>query len=521
MTWDFFKSGHLLVLACCGVLSACAAPDHNVRRGLPNFSAPAATEVINVGLENIADKYIDSVDMAQIGKEGLRGLGAIDADLSLMDKDGQLVLFDEGVEIARLDAPIEPSAEHWAKTIISLTESARAVSPAIRASMPEKIYEAVFDGALSDLDIFSRYAGVEEARRNRAKRDGFGGIGIRFRIEEGFPEVTDVMPDTPADTGGLQPGDRLLRVGTVPLSGMSRRKISEQIRGPVHTPIKLLIDRPNQEEFVSVEVERAHIVPPTVFTKVTGSVAQFRVTGFNQHTAQSLRRHLVDTLQNTDVGINGVVLDLRGNPGGLLRQSIKVADLFLTQGDILKTHGRHPDSLHHYQAGGKDLAEGLPMVVLIDGKSASAAEIVAAALQDRGRAVVIGTGSYGKGSVQTVVRLPNEGELTLTWSKFVAPSGYILHGLGVVPTLCTSGYSADTNTDDIIDDLMNSKQAAKFDYWRHRSLLDNAQRKSLRDACPAEARKGTVETALAGRLLSEPPLHARALGLSTATAATN
>ena len=133
------------------------------------------------------------------------------------------------------------------------------------------------------------------------------------------------------------------------------------------------------------------------------------------------------------------MLDLRGNPGGLLKQSIKVADLLLTQGKIISTRGRHADSIHNYEAGGHDLAFGLPVLVLVDGKSASAAEIVAAALQDRDRAVVIGTSSFGKGSVQTVIRLPNDGEITLTWSKLVAPSGYLLHGLGVRPAICTSG----------------------------------------------------------------------------------
>ena len=146
---------------------------------------------------------------------------------------------------------------------------------------------------------------------------------------------------------------------------------------------------------------------------------------------------------------------------GLLRQSIQVADLLLTQGDILRTSGRHPDSLHHYKAGGRDLAAGKPLVLMVDGKSASAAEIVAAALQDRDRAVIIGTASYGKGSVQTVIRLPNDGEITLTWSKFVAPSGYYIHGLGVIPTVCTSGYKDTGAAAEIIESALEGKRASE------------------------------------------------------------
>ena len=187
----------------------------------------------------------------------------------------------------------------------------------------------------------------------------------------------------------------------------------------------------------------------------------------------------------------GLVLDLRGNPGGLLKQSIEVADLFLTQGQIVRTHGRHPDSEQRYEAGGEDIAHGLPLVVLVDGKSASAAEIIAAALQDHGRAVVIGTSSFGKGTVQTVIRLPNDGEITLTWSRLVTPSGYVLHGLGVMPDIFTSGAAGNVRKEK--------------------------QGRDLRAACPAERRRKALEIEVARRLLSDRALYGRALDLTAAT----
>jgi carboxyl-terminal processing protease len=214
--------------------------------------------------------------------------------------------------------------------------------------------------------------------------------------------------------------------------------------------------------------------------------------------------------------IKGLVLDLRGNPGGLLKQSIRVADLFLAQGQIIKTRGRHPDSIQHYEASGPDLVTGAPLVVLVDGKSASAAEIVAAALQDRGRAVVIGTSSFGKGTVQTVIRLPNGGEITLTWSRLIAPSGYVLHGLGVMPAICTSG--ANGGQLGLIDQALMArmKTSTLMEAWRKVDLKNDSQRKGLRASCPAERRKKSVEVEVASRLIGNRSLYNRALGLTSA-----
>jgi len=196
--------------------------------------------------------------------------------------------------------------------------------------------------------------------------------------------------------------------------------------------------------------------------------------------------------------LKGVVLDLRGNPGGLLHQSVRVADLFLDHGRIITTQGRHPDSDQYYEAGGRDIVAGLPVVVLIDGGSASAAEIVAAALQDRGRAVIVGTTSYGKGTVQTVISLPNSGELTLTWSRLVPPSGYLLHGHGVVPSLCTSGIRGDD------PEAVESVIAARW-------ATMPADAPSTARACPAERRIDDLELVVARRLLGDRATYVRAL----------
>lgn len=214
--------------------------------------------------------------------------------------------------------------------------------------------------------------------------------------------------------------------------------------------------------------------------------------------------------------VKGIVLDLRGNPGGLLKQSVKVADLLLTQGHIVSTKGRHLDSLHDYEAGGSDLANGLPVLVLIDGRSASAAEIVAAALQDRERAVVVGTSSYGKGTVQTVIRLPNDGEITLTWSRLMTPSGYALHGLGVLPVVCTSNERDEIG--DIVDGaLSRSLQArSRFQSWRTPGVQARDRRNELRRSCPSQRRKTDLELQVARQIIDTPATYDRALAISAA-----
>jgi len=512
-------SGPLAALA----LSACAAlPGADHQASDSTFAQPAAAEVIAVGFDNITDKYIEPVKLKRISVEGLRGLGAIDAGLSLSEQAGEIVMYEYGEEIGRMRAPAETDSRAWAAAVVALTEKARNSSSEIRAASPEKIYEAIFDGALSDLDIFSRYAGTTEATRNRARRDGFGGIGIRFRIEDGIAIVTKVLDATPAAESGMQPGDKIIRVEGHDTRGLQSSEITRLIRGPVHTQVTLTLARPEAVQPFTIAVARAHIVPETVRWRVDDGIGIIEISSFNQETAHSLEKILNRAMAPDSRPLAGLVIDLRGNPGGLLRQSIDVADMLLTQGDILRTSGRHPDSLHHYRASGRDMAAGRPVVVMIDGKSASAAEIVAAALQDRDRAVVIGTASYGKGSVQTVIRLPNDGEITLTWSKFVAPSGYYLHGLGVVPTVCTSGQTELPMVSGIIEKSLEGEQAAKTVSWRRRALLGNEERQSLRDGCPAETRKGPFDLEIAKRLILNARLHARALRMTTATAqATN
>jgi len=277
----------------------------------------------------------------------------------------------------------------------------------------------------------------------------------------------------------------------------------------------------SSSSYYNSAVEPAGILlPMTVVVLISvakDGVLYLKVSGFNQDTARALAEAIDKGRQEIGERMTGVVLDLRGNPGGLLKQSVKVADLLLTQGQIISTRGRHADSIHYYEAGGRDLAFGLPVIVLVDGKSASAAEIVAAALQDRDRAVVVGTASFGKGSVQTVIRLPNDGEITLTWSRLYAPSGYSLHGLGVLPAICTSGVKDDARAVIRLRLAERARTAEALGAWRLSAAFDDTKRGKLRNVCPSQRRRDALEIEMARQLIVDQALYAEALNMSAAT----
>jgi len=526
MVWSA-KGGPLGVVVAAALLAAACAPVHppapaaavspSLAQQVQQVPERPEAEIFAAGYATITEKYIEAVPAATLAMEGMRGLGAIDPALTVRRSEDVVVLAASERTIARFPAPADDDVEGWAALTAKVSAAGRQTSKELRTASDEKLYEAVFDGVLSSLDIFSRYVGAEEARRNREKRDGFDGIGIRVRMEAGAARVTWVLADTPAAQAGLRKGDRITHVDGVSVRDFKRHEVVRRLRGPSHSSVALTVRREGVDGPLAFEMERRHIVLPTVTERRDHGIVFLTVTSFNQRTASSVAAKLTKALSVPGDRPKGLVLDMRGNPGGLLKQSIEVADLFLTQGQIVRTHGRHPDSEQRYEADGEDMAHGLPLVVLVDGKSASAAEIIAAALQDHGRAVVIGTTSFGKGTVQTVIRLPNDGEITLTWSRLVAPSGYVLHGLGVMPDICTSG--AAGNVRKLIAAVFGRKAkiAAARARWQTAGLGEEKQRRDLRATCPAERRRKALEIEVARRLLSDRALYGRALDLTAAT----
>ncbi|MCB2099228.1 MAG: PDZ domain-containing protein, partial [Rhodobacterales bacterium] len=345
------------------------------------------------------------------------------------------------------------------------------------------------------------------------KRDGYYGIGADVGTDAGGSMIARVKAGGPADRAGLVPGDRILAVDGHAVDGLRPHAVARRLHGTPHSRVALkVVAAADGEAPRDLTLVRDLIVPETVHAKRVGRVLVLTIDSFNQETAESLALALIAALDGP-VPPRSLILDLRGNPGGLLREAVAVADEFLTQGTIIATRGRHPDSYQFYDADAVALAAGLPMAVLVDGRSASAAEVVAAALQDRGRAVVVGTRSFGKGTVQTVIGLPNDGEITLTWSRLQAPSGYLLHGLGVMPTVCVG--ADDPSADATISRALAHRAAtgATLAAWRT-GPADAAERRRLRAQCPPVTAKDDRSLAVALHLLRHPRTHRRALSLA-------
>ncbi len=303
---------------------------------------------------------------------------------------------------------------------------------------PQKLIDAAINGMLTSLDPHSSYLPPKDYTDMREQTRGeFGGLGIEVTQENGFVKVVSPIDGTPAAKAGIEAGDFITEVNGEAVQGLTLDQAVEMMRGPIGSEILITVVREGKDEPFDVSIIRDTIKITAVKGRAEGQSVVLRVTTFNDQTYPNLDDSLkkaADELGGIDK-INGVVLDLRNNPGGLLTQAIKVSDAFLDSGEIVSTRGRNPEDGDRYNATPGDLIDGKPMVVLINGGSASASEIVAGALQDHRRAVVIGTKSFGKGSVQTVMPLKNEGAMRLTTARYYTPSGRSIQALGVSPDI--------------------------------------------------------------------------------------
>ncbi|QFU10195.1 putative CtpA-like serine protease [Rhodobacteraceae bacterium THAF1] len=302
----------------------------------------------------------------------------------------------------------------------------------------EDLIEAAINGMLTSLDPHSSYLSPTDADRMRDQTRGeFGGLGIEVTQEDGFVKVVSPMDGTPADEAGMQAGDFITHVDGEGLLGLTLDDAIELMRGPVGSEIVITVVREGADEPFDVSIIRDTIELTAVRGRLEGDTVVLRVITFSDQTYPKLEETLNDLVEEAGGidAVNGFVLDLRNNPGGLLTQAIRVSDAFLEEGEIVSTRGRDQADSDRVNATAGDLAEGKPVVVLINGGSASASEIVAGALQDHRRAIVVGTKSFGKGSVQTVMPLRGEGAMRLTTARYYTPSGRSIQSLGVSPDI--------------------------------------------------------------------------------------
>jgi len=356
---------------------------------------------------------------------------------------------------------------------------------------PEDLIEAAIDGMLTSLDPHSSYLSPDDAEQMRVQTRGeFGGLGIEVTQEEGFVKVVSPIDDTPADEAGIEAGDFITHVDGESILGLTLDKAVDLMRGPVGSEIVITVVREGEPEPFDVTIIRDTIKLTAVRARTEGTSVVLRLTTFNDQTFPNLEEGLAEQIEEAGGidKVNGFVLDLRNNPGGLLTQAIKVSDAFLNEGEIVSTRGRDPEEGERFNATPGDLAEGKPIVVLINGGSASASEIVAGALQDHRRAIVVGTKSFGKGSVQTVMPLRGDGAMRLTTSRYYTPSGRSIQALGVSPDIIVEQpRPAPANEEEDETDARTRSEADLRGSLNNDSLSEDEIRQIEEDRAKAEA----------------------------------
>jgi len=299
----------------------------------------------------------------------------------------------------------------------------------------QKLIEAAIAGMLTSLDPHSSYLNAKSFREMRVQTRGeFGGLGIEVTMEDGLVKVVSPIDDTPAFRAGIEPGDLISHLDGDAVMGITLAEAVEKIRGRVGTDIGLTIHRKGRQSF-DVTVKRAVIKIRSVRSRLEGDVGYLRISSFSEQTAKGVDAAVAEFHKNLGDKLKGIVLDLRNNPGGLLGQAVAVSDAFLDKGEVVSTRTRRAEDTQRFNSRPGDVAKGLPMVVLVNTGSASASEIVAGALQDHRRAIVLGTKSFGKGSVQTIIPLPGHGAMRMTTARYYTPSGRSIQGVGIQPDI--------------------------------------------------------------------------------------
>jgi carboxyl-terminal processing protease len=509
--WAWLVAACLLAFATARVNAASGATD-------------AEAQLFAGALADIAQFYIEPAALRPIALSGAAQLHDLDRSVAVTDRlaggpANTLTLLYDNRDADDFALPAADDAAGWGNMLAEVIADAERVSPTLAALPHERIDNLVMDRITETLDPFSRYVAPASARDDRAGRDGYGGIGVALDASDNRLRVADVSPDSPAALAGIRANDRIVAIDGAATAGWSGEAARERLRGPVGSAVVLRVQPPDGGPMREVDLRRAFVTEASVTAARDGAgVLVLRISGFDRLTAA--RAGAAIEAAQRQAPLAGIVLDLRGNPGGLLDQGVGLADLFIGAGPIVSTVGRAPGSNQYFTASGDiAVAPRVPMAVLINGGSASAAEIVAAALQDAGRAVVIGSSSYGKGTVQSVLRLPNDGELILTWARLIARGGYRLQHRGVVPTLCTALLPADAGASLAVRMQQAAAVAFALAPPQPRAALDDAAWAALRRLCPPRQTTPEIDLALAERLIANPGLYAEALRALPAPAA--
>ena len=473
------------------------------------FDPHLVTNVYATALAFMAPRTLEPVPVSQLTIWGLHGLTALDPDLNAGLSGGQLHLAAKDHILLTQPPPADNDVDGWAAAAARMASVAVAVSVPVRRAGTQGVVQSFFDELFNHLDPYSRYVPPGDAAEDRERRSGDAGAGLRLVQRGSAIIVAEAITDGPGALAGIRPGDSIVAVDGQPARGVDAPTVMSWIAGPDGTSV-VVAWRDRGGRVRSAELERAMVPPETVVSQRVGDLLLIQISAFNHSTDD----HLAHAIELGIAGTHppdGIVLDLRGNRGGLLGQAVAAADMLLPPGIVAITAGRDPEATRIWRSGTAELAQDMPVVVLVDGRSASAAEILAAALADRGRGVVVGSSTLGKGLVQTIAPLPDGGELFVTWSRVLAPRGWPIQGLGVLPQVCTS--LGQNNLRMQLASLANGEQpmAEALAIERAaRAPLPPAQVLAIRSACPAaEGRELDLDTART--LIHDPAAYAAAL----------
>jgi carboxyl-terminal processing protease len=350
----------------------------------------------------------------------------------------------------------------------------------------QELIEKAIDGMLTGLDPHSGYMNEEVWQEMQMDTQGkFGGLGIEITMEEGFVKVISPIEDSPAFEAGILAGDFIIQIDETPVFGLTLNEAVDLMRGEKGEPISITISRDGTEPF-EVKIIRDIIKVQSVKNEIYNNIGYLRITSFTEQTEKGLLKSIKD-IEKENSDIDGYVLDLRSNPGGLLSQAVKVSDIFLKRGEIVSTRGRDKKDIRRYKAKNKDHINGKPVIVLINGGSASASEIVAGALQDHRRAIIVGTQSFGKGSVQTIIpfqrsNADNVSGIRLTTARYYTPSGESIQGKGITPDIIVEQGEFESydfkrySESDLKDSLDKEKEVSKDKNIEENELSEKQKR---------------------------------------------
>ncbi|MCQ8279488.1 S41 family peptidase [Acetobacteraceae bacterium KSS8] len=501
----------LLVL----LMAAYAAPDQaRAADAAPPFDSALTESVVDTALTVLRPRTLEPHSAAELTLWGLNGFTAIDPALTVSSTPKQVILSTPQGTLFTAPRPAEDDAAGWAALMASMAQAAWTASPAVQQAGQQAVIQNFFDELFNHLDPYSRYVAPAPAETDRTARiGGTASAGLTLVRQGRQLVVSTVNANGPAWTAGINAGMRLLSIDGQSVRDMTPADAANLMLGDPGSKITLVLAEANGRHETRYTLDRAQVPPETVFAFSNNDIVILRVTAFSADTAQEISQFLEQAMEPDPhrPKLHGLIFDLRGNRGGVLQQAVTSVALVLDHGVAVTAKGRDPQANHVWAVQGGDLTDGVPIVVLVDGRTASAAEIMAAALADQRRAVVVGSSTLGKGLVQYIAQMPDGGELFVTWSRVLAPLGWPLQGLGVMPQVCTSLGQADLDRQlqDLSDGVFDQRAAVMAER-EARSPLPTARILELRSHCPA-AIGGDADLDAARTLLDTPGAYRAAL----------